>query len=355
MAEGKYRNLTNEEYWKKRAEERTDKYWKKLANVEKELASQYRLALDDIRQLTIDLFEKYSKEQRITYQDAVVELTEYEMGDFKAKIDRLVPAIRETNDPFLKAELNKLRQASNLTRFQSLMAQIEARLLDMGYTQQLTIEDWLSGVYEGNYYESIYALQTGTGVGYGFVVLNEQAIKTAITTPLHGDMFSSRIWDNKNELTKHLRQTITQGLIKGESNQKMARNLRDKMNSNYSNALRLVRTETANVLSESTLNGYKQSEIVMQYKVLATPSDRTCEVCMRLDGKAFNVEDKQAGLNASPIHPNCRCTEIPYFPEDEEEVTERLAKVGKETFYIPSNMSMKEFQDKYIKKSVPVL
>lgn len=354
MAEGKFRNLNNEEYWQERAETRTDKYWRKIGNVEKELAKQYRLALDDIRQMVIDQFEKYSTDQRITYQDAVKELTTYEMGDYKAKIDRLIPAIKATNDPFLIAELNKLQQVTKLTRFQALMAQIEGRLLELGYDQQMTMEEWLSGVYEGNYYESIYALQVGTGIGYGFVVLNENAIRTAITTPLHGDMFSSRIWDNKDNLVKNLRQVITQGLIKGESNQVMARHLKEKMNSNYANALRLVRTETANVLSESTNQGYKQSGYLSQYQLLATPSDRTCDTCMKLDGKVFSVDDKQAGLNASPIHPNCRCTEIPYFPEDDMEGIERYARVNEETFYVPANMSMKEFQDKYIKKSVLV-
>ena len=304
--------------------------------------------------LTIDLFEKYSTNERITYQDAVKELSVYEMGDYKTKLNRLIEGVKATNDPFLIAELNKLQQVSKLTRFQSLMAQIEARLLDLGYNQQMTIEQWLSGVYEGNYYQSIFALQVGTGIGVGFAVLNEEAIKTAITTPLHGDMFSSRIWDNKDQLVKHLRQTITQGLIKGESNQVMARSLKEKMNSNYSNALRLIRTETANVLSESTNQGYKQSGIVNQYQLLATFSDRTCEICSKLDGKIYNVDDKQAGLNASPIHPNCRCTEVPYFEDDDMEDSQRFARIGKETFYVPANMTFKEFQDKYIKKSVPM-
>ena len=347
MAEGKYRNLDNQEYWKKRSEEKVDKYWRKIKNVEKELASQYRVALDDIRQMTIDLFENYSTNERITYQDAVKDLTVYEMGDYKTKLNRLIEGVKATNDPFLIAELNKLQQVSKLTRFQSLMAQIEARLLDLGYNQQMTMEQWLSGVYEGNYYQSIYALQVGTGIGVGFAVLNEEAIKTAITTPLHGDMFSDRIWTNKNELVKHLRQTITQGLIKGESNQQMARNLRDKMNSNYSNALRLVRTETANVLSESTINAYKQSGSLSQYQYLATLSERTCDVCGELDGKVFDLSDKKI-----PAHPNCRCTEVPYFEDDNMDDSERIAKVDGKTFYVPANMSFKEFQDKYIKKSV---
>ena len=194
MADSQYRNLNNEEYWKKRSEEKVDKYWNKIKNVEKELASQYRLALDDIRQYVIDLFEKYSTNERITYQDAVKELSVYEMGDYKTKLNRLIEGVKATNDPFLIAELNKLQQVSKLTRFQSLMAQIEARLLDLGYNQQMTMEQWLSGVYESNYYQSIYALQVGTGIGVGFAVLDERAIKTAITTPFHGDMFSDRIW-----------------------------------------------------------------------------------------------------------------------------------------------------------------
>jgi SPP1 gp7 family putative phage head morphogenesis protein len=353
MAEGEYRNLNNQEYWAKRTEEKQDKQWKKIENVEKAVAEQYRLAQNDIRQSVIDLFTKYGTEQGLTYQEAVKELTSNEVRDYKAQLERLVPAIRETKNSMLIAELEKFRAVNNLTRFQALMAQLEIRLNQLGYEQQMSMEEALSGVYEGTYYQTIYALQVGTGVGVAFTLMNHEAIQEAITFPWANEQFSERIWSNKTLLVKELRQTITEGFIKGHSNQKMARSLAKKMDSNYSNALRLIRTEGAYVMSEATNKGYKASGIVKQYQYVASLREKTCEICRKLDGKIFNVDEKLSGTNASPMHPNCSCTEVVYFGEDSLKESQRIAKVEGETYYVPANITFEEFESTYIKRGVP--
>ena len=79
-----------------------------------------------------------------------------------------------------------------------------------------------------------------------FTTLNDEAIKTAITMPwADGDMFSSRIWDSKENLVKELRKTITNGLIKGSSYRNMAKDLQQRVDSSFFNARRLVHTETS--------------------------------------------------------------------------------------------------------------
>ena len=59
-------------------------------------------------------------------------------------------------------------------------------------------------------------------------------------------------------------------------------------------------------------------------------------------------------LNAPAIIQIVDVQKIPYFEDDDMEDSQRFARVGKETFYVPANMTFKEFQDKYIKKSVPM-
>jgi SPP1 gp7 family putative phage head morphogenesis protein len=343
-----YRNLSNEDYWIKRSEERVDNHWKSIKSVEKELAKQYRLALDDIRMMVSDLYTLYAKESGLTYADAIKELNQAEIGDYKAKLSKLVPIIRKTNDPTLIAELEKLQKVVKLNRLQALMGQIDARLLEMGYEQQMVIEEWISGVYETNYYQSIYAVQQGVGLGVTFALLNETAIKAAITMPWSGDMFSNRIWDNRTKLVQHLRQTVIQGLIKGDSVQKMSSSLKNTMNSSYSNALRLIRTETAYVIGESTHQGYKQSGIVSQYIVIATLDKRTSPICRKQDNKVYRLEDRQVGVNASPFHPNCRTCEAPHFNTNNVKESVRIARgEDKQTYYVPADMSYKEWHDKY--------
>lgn len=347
-----YRNLDNPSYWQKRSEERVDKHWKSIKNVEKEMAKQYRVAMDDIRTMISDVYTQYSIENKVSYQEALKTLNASEIGDYKAKMDRLLPQIRQTNDPFLIAEYEKLQKVVKLNRLQALMGQIDGRLLQMGHEQQMVMEDWLVGLYETNYYQAMFQLQVGTGLGVAFVKLNHDLVKKAVTFPWSGDQFSDRIWTNKTKLVAELRQTITQGFIKGESVQKMASNLKTTMNSSYSNSLRLVRTETAYVIGESTAQGYKESGYLYQYRYVATLDGKTSSICRKLDTAVFKLEDRQVGKNASPMHPNCRSTEVPHFNGDDLEESLRIARgEDGETYYVPANLSYKEWHKQYVEVS----
>jgi SPP1 gp7 family putative phage head morphogenesis protein len=351
---GQYKNLNNEEYWTKRTEENVDKQWKSIKNVEKELAKQYRIAMDDIRQMVIDLFTQHATETGLTYQDAMKQLNAMEIGDYKAKLERLRPLIQKTNDPFLISEYEKLQKVVKLNRLQAVMGQIDARLLQLGHSQQVTMEEHLAGTYESNYYQTMYMVQAGLGMGVAFALLDEDAITEAITLPWSGDQFSDRIWTNKARLVTTIRQTLIQGLIKGESVQTMARNLKNDMNSSYSNALRLVRTETAYVIGESTAKAYEESKVVHQYIYLATLDGRTSHVCSKLDNKVINLKDRQVGINASPMHPNCRSTEVPYFNGDDLEGSLRSARGDDgEIYYVPANMNYQEWHKQYVENGKP--
>jgi len=88
---------------------------------------------------------------------------------------------------------------------------------------------------------------------------------------------------------------------------------------------------------------------VAQYKILATLDHRTSEICADMDGKLFNVGEEEPGINFPPFHPNCRTTQIPYFPPDEidamYEEAQRIArdpKTGK-SYLVPASMTYREW------------
>ena len=353
MADNKYRNLNNEEYWIKRTEERVNKHWKNIKNVEKELAKQYRTALEDIRQLISDLYTKYAKDNAISYQDAVKELTRVEMNDYHNQMQGNKPQLRQTGNDEIINEHEKLEKSTKLSRLQALMNQIMDRMLMLGHTEQVTMTDWLEDLYEDNYYQTIHSVQVGIGMGISFALLDEDRITQAITHPWSGDMFSSRIWDNKDWLVKSLRQTLIQGFIKGDSVQDMARKLSKEMDSGYAQSLRLVHTESAHVIGESTAQGYAESKYVDQYIILATLDRRTSSICRKQDNKVYKLSERQVGVNASPFHPFCRSTEAVYFGDDDSEVGERIAREesGK-TYKVPANMNYSEWYNKYVNKGV---
>ncbi len=55
----------------------------------------------------------------------------------------------------------------------------------------------------------------------------------------------------------------------------------------------------------------------MQYRYVCENSDSSCEICIELDGRDFDISEAKAGTNLPPMHPNCRCTitESPPLPE----------------------------------------
>ena len=54
-----------------------------------------------------------------------------------------------------------------------------------------------------------------------------------------------------------------------------------------------------------------------QYRYVCENSDSSCEVCMALNGRDFDIDEARFGTNLPPMHPNCRCTiiESPPLPE----------------------------------------
>lgn len=54
-----------------------------------------------------------------------------------------------------------------------------------------------------------------------------------------------------------------------------------------------------------------------QYRYVCQNADSSCEICMEMDGRDFDIDEASFGTNLPPMHPNCRCTiiESPPLPE----------------------------------------
>ena len=142
-----------------------------------------------------------------------------------------------------------------------------------------------------------------------------EAIKKIIEYPYAGKMFSDRIWDNKDALVKYIQQDLTVGIIRGDSIQKMARQLKKDLNVLYYQAERLVRTETNYAMNQGHLKGYADSGVVEKYEFLAAIDSRTSKLCKNQNGKVYKLSDAVVGVNFPPLHPHCRSTVIPVLED----------------------------------------
>ena len=72
-------------------------------------------------------------------------------------------------------------------------------------------------------------------------------------------------------------------------------------------------------LSESTAVGSITRRMIFQqlgigkYQFYTKADERTCEVCGSMHGLIFPITAYEVGVTASPLHPRCRCWEVPIW------------------------------------------
>ena len=138
-------------------------------------------------------------------------------------------------------------------------------------------------------------------INTSFETINVGLVEQVVKTNWSGLSFSERIWENRRKLALTLKEELKKGLIRGESLQEMSRIMADKLNNEYSNALRLVRTETAWVQCEATKQNYLDNDI-KYYEISAFLDNRTSKICKSMDGEVVNVKEAVVGKNMPPFH-----------------------------------------------------
>ena len=301
--------LSNKSYWLKRSEE-LDKVAKMTEKeVMKELSTLYRDAFRSIEKEVNDFMMQYAKDHKLDYATVTQTLTPIDLAEYNQKIEELYAMYRDTGSEYIKIEIDRLNARAKITRLQALQDAINVELTKVTHEYQMTLEDTLIGLFTEQYKEVSELL------GIMAPVINREAIKTIIEYPYAGKMFSDRIWDNKDALVKHIKQNLTAGIIRGNSIQKMSRQLKKDLNVLYYQAERLVRTETNYAMNQGHLKGYEDSGVVEKYEFLAAIDSRTSKLCKNQNGKVYKLSDATVGVNYPPLHPHCRSTVIPVLED----------------------------------------
>lgn len=289
--------LSNKSYWLKRSEE-LDKVAKMTEKeVMKKLSALYRDAFRSIEKEVNDFMMKYAVDHKLDYATATQMLTPIDLAEYNEKIQELHAMYRDTKSEYIKIEIERLKARSKITRLRALQDAINVELCKVTHEYQMTLEDTLIGLFSAQY-EKACELMGVMAPG-----IPREAIKKIIEYPYAGKMFSDRIWDNKDALVKYIQQDLTVGIIRGDSIQKMARQLKKDLNVLYYQAERLVRTEINYAMNQAHLKGYKDSGVVEKYEFLAAHDKRTSKLCRDLDGQMFELSKAVVGENYPPMHP----------------------------------------------------
>lgn len=339
--------MKSKDYWKKRSEQVARKQYKKVDKYINSMKLEYEIAKDSIQKDIESFYARFAANNEITLDEARKLLNSNELREFKMGLKEFTNKAKNNIDDKWEQELNNVSYKVRISRLQALQTQINNEIGLLYSKQQNDVTSLLSDVYEDTYYRNIYEVHKGLGIGIKFAKLDTNTIDKVIKEPWYGDNYSSKIWENKDKLIMELQTNLTQAFIRGDSIDKTTKLIAERMNVAKNRARTLVNTESSYITSKATFDSYSRSGVVKQYEILATLDLHTSKICRAMDGKVFNLSEKEIGLNAPPFHPNCRTTTIAYFPDD---IEERIARDSDgNQYYVDGNMTYEDWYNKYVK------
>lgn len=345
--------MNNEDYWKKRAEEREAEWTKKSKDtIEKELAKYYGRALSRINDDIAVLYGRYAKDNNLTYAEASKLLTGKEFKQWRMSLEEYLDAIDKTGDNKLLLELNTLAMRKRISRLDKLYADTLKNLYKLGVDSENGMTKFLGGAYKDNYYENLFDIGKTIGIKSSVSEVDDKKIRKVLNASWSGKNYSERIWKNTDQLAKLIRNEITDGFHRGVSINKMAKLVQQRMNVGKYEATRLVRTEMNYVQNKAALDSIKDSDM-KYYIFLATLDKKTSTVCRAHDRKVYPIDSATPGTNMPPLHPHCRSTIAGNLTDYDTGRGKRSArdKDGKRII-IPAAMSYDDYYKIYIEESM---
>lgn len=305
--------MNSKEYFEKR-----EKAWqeqqikddkKRMAEIKKRL----RYAQDAIQKEMDAQWDSFSNGQKITRSEAIKRANEMDVKAFARKAKKYVK--EKDFSPTANKELKLYNLTMRVNRLELLKANIGLELvatfndLDKYFATELTNAGFAELKRQAGILEMTIAKS-------GYAKLVEQVINSSFRVEGFAT-FSENLWMYQTELKADLDKLLVRSVTMGRNPKQLApelsKYLTDEGRENTKfNTQRLMVTETTRVQTGIQEQSYRDADI-NQYVYIAEPT--ACKVCLPLNGKIFNVDDMQPGVNTAPMHPFCKCSTAPYVDD----------------------------------------
>ena len=279
--------------------------------MKRELAKVYRNSAEDIQRQIDSEIMRFADKENVSMAKArkIISKTDVEWYQDRAK--------RYSEQNNFSPKANKEMRRFNVTMRTSRLELLQARI-NLDTVMLAWEEEQLTAKYITEEVIKEHIRQAGI---LGMTVPSRSQLETLARSVLLSDVsgatFSDRIWANQNELRNNINQTIERALIRGEHPRNAAASIKRLVRDDYGKANRaadrILVTESARGQIIAQRESYKDAGIE-EYIYLAEPS--ACDVCSELDDKVFKVKDMVIGVNASPMHPWCKCSTASYYDEE---------------------------------------
>ena len=305
------------EYWKRRAEANMDGVQRGAEQRLARLGRAYHQAARELEGEVQRILGTYAKRFDLTPEEAAA-------------------ALREPADEESRA------YGYRVSRAEALEKAIRERLNGLGARLERETAAQREWTASQSYQSARKMMRDMTGGVVSQAVPDLQGMLRAMDTAWSGRNYSARIWRNTDHLAQMLEEEIEAAFLSGKSVRRMANVIMDRFGVGYRAAECLMRTETSYVQNQTAAKSYEDAGCT-EYEILTASDRRTCSRCAAQNGKRYPFTEMQAGENAPPFHPNCRCTILPVVGEEErlakkagpEELGFAVAKTGESGIIVP--------------------
>ena len=209
----------------------------------------------------------------------------------------------ELNDLLIDILTGKTPTRSQLWRagkYLKLRATIERMANEIADGQLDLMDVLLPEIYDKTLKTNLEAM------GMDYVLPSGAQVGRTLDTAWAGADYSSRIWANRDALAARLEKDISDLIVLGKNPTQIKKKLKEDMDVSYRAADRLIRTESAHIYTQASIDSYKKAG-VKQVKIIHGKNHCDCDICNRLDGQMFNIDTAPL----PPFHCNCICCIAP--------------------------------------------
>ena len=296
----------SQEYWNRRARQDKIKVIKTAEYGVDNLKKLLKKNLDSVEKQIADFYKKYGDEGKYAEQLSYAEFQKYKA---RLRLKAKQNPQDKTLQRLAKQDIPKYR----IDRLRALQIDLQIQLTEATRGQEAGIYKTLKDVAKVS--QATTALRFKKALDVAFDKIASRKLEKILSSDWVGNMnWSERLWKDRELVGKKVTDILETGLPQGKSMQDMARDLKDATQSSFNDAFRLIRTESAHVDGEVTLDSFRQAqeELGLEYYILdAFLDNRTSDICRKIDeemkkGKKYRIDEAVVGENYPPLHPNCR-------------------------------------------------
>lgn len=306
-------------YWGNRKEQDESRANRSSQLVNKELEQYYKEASKEIQNQIKAVYQDYLQ-QDVSLDNMNKYLTSDELNNFRISLKSYYNKVDQLGLTNYKDYLKKLSKQATISRLDMLKTNIDAEIKVLQGKERELITRELNRVAEISLEKDNQEVKERIGTALSFEKPADEIARQVVKTSFQGHNYVYRLGVNNYNLASTIKTILPQAFIIGKSSSTLAKELDYRTNVGLHNAQRIVRTEMNRCFNQASMESYKQLGVTEKYQYIASEDERTCDICGEFHEKIFNVKDAQQGLNYPSMHPNCRCTTIPYFEPDEFDV-----------------------------------